>query len=395
MKGKSPAPADTRMMGIIHDALRRDLARAIEALAAEGGRGAAIGEQISWMMDILHLHHRGEDAWLWPLVRERAPQAGQLLDQMEADHAVVDPLIDACDRAARRCRDSLSGDARRDLREALVRLCDALLPHLRREEDEAMPVVSVAITDAEWHAIDQEHYVKPKTLAQLAREGHWLLDGLDAERREVLVRQVPPIPRFVLLHGFARRYRRRAMSCWGPQVGVRERNAYGPAPSLPRSIPRAGRAETVVDAPLEAVWRVGSDVTRVGQWSHECRRAEWLDGATKAAPGARFRGANRAGPWTWSRINEIVLADAPHTIAWRTIPSLLYPDSTQWQVTLEAAGGKTRIVQTYQVLSASPVLAKLYAFLVPGHRDRSGELTADLRRLGELAAGSAAGAARE
>lgn len=396
MKGTPPAPADTRMMGIVHDGLRRDLGRAINALSAdqalrpEGDRRVAIGEQVSWMMDFLHAHHRGEDAGIWPILRERAPRAGQLLDEMEADHAVIDPLIDACEGAAHRYRDSSSDDARRGLQEDLVRLREALLPHLRREEDEAMPLASVTLTDAEWHAIDQEHFVKPKSLSQLAREGHWLLDGLDAERREILVRQVPPIPRFVLLHGFARRYRRRAIACWGPQAGNQGQRAYGPAAPLPRSIPQSGRAEAVVDAPVDAVWRVVSDVTRIGEWSHECRRVEWLGGATKAVPGVRFRGTNQSGPWTWSRTNEIVLAAAPHNIAWRTIPTLRYRDSSEWHIALQAVDSKTRIVQTYRVLWASPMLAKLYAILVPSHRGRGSELTDDLHRLGELAAAGAA-----
>jgi iron-sulfur cluster repair protein YtfE (RIC family) len=387
------------MMGIVHDALRRDLARAIDALSGEpasdqtADRHAAIGEQVSWMMQFLHAHHRGEDAWLWPMVRERVPAAGRLLDQMEADHAVVDPLIDACDSAAQRYRDSSHEDARRDLAEALDQLRDALLPHLGREEDAAMPVVSAALTDAEWRAIDQEHFVKPKSLTQLAREGHWLLDGLDAERRELLVRQVPPIPRFVLLHGFARRYRQWAIACWGRPTGTSGRKAYGPAAPLPRSIPLSGRVEAVVEAPLDAVWRVVSDVTRIGEWSHECRRGQWLGRAKTPAPGARFRGTNRASLWTWRRINEIVRVDAPHTIAWRTIPTVRYRDSSEWQIALEPVDGKTRIVQTYRVVQASAVVAKLYAILIPSHRGRTSALTDDLRRLGALAAADARTAA--
>ena len=27
-----------------------------------------------------------------------------------------------------------------------------------------------------------------------------------------------------------------------------------------------------------------ADVTRIGEWSHECQGAEWLDGAATAAP---------------------------------------------------------------------------------------------------------------
>lgn len=51
----------------------------------------------------------------------------------------------------------------------------------------------------------------------------------------------------------------------------------------------------VVDAPVQQVWAVVSDVTRVGEWSHECCGAAWLGGADGPAPGVRYRGRNRAG----------------------------------------------------------------------------------------------------
>jgi hypothetical protein len=147
--------------------------------------------------------------------------------------------------------------------------------------------------------------------------------------------------------------------------------------------------EIVVDAPIDAVWRVAADATRVGEWSHECRRVEWLDGATIAAPGVRFRGVNKAGVWSWSRINEIVVADEPHTLVWRTVPTLLYPDSSEWWITLTSVEGRTRIVQSFQVLRAPAVLARLYSIAIPAHRDRTASLTNDLRRLGEIAAAQA------
>ncbi len=384
------APADTRMMGIVHDALRRDLDRAIRALSTtpypRDAQRRAIGEHVSWMMQFLHAHHEGENAGLWPLVRARNPRAVPLLDAMEDDHARIGPLVDQSDTAARNYARDSSDTARVSLLDALTRLCEVLLPHLEREETETMPLVSVSISDAEWHDVDQRYFVKPKTLAQLGLEGHWLLDGVDAETREIVVHQVPPIPRFVLVHGFAKRYRRRATACWGPDRSSSGRAAYGPAAPLLRNIPRSGQVEVVVQAPIEAVWRVVADVTRVGEWSHECRRVEWLDGASSAAPGVRFRGVNKAGPWSWSRVNEIVVADEPHTLAWRTIPTLLYPDSSEWRITLTSVDDGTRIAQSFQVLRAPAVLARVYSIAVPAHRDRTSSLADDLRRLGEIAA---------
>jgi hemerythrin-like domain-containing protein len=201
------APADTRMMGIVHDALRRDLNRAIRVLSKapfpQAAQRSAIGEHISWMMQFLHAHHHGEDAGLWPLVQTRNPAAAPLLEAMEADHVRVAPLMDEADRAARGYASESSDENRTGLRDALMRLSELLLPHLEREENEMMPLVSVSISAGEWRDIDQRYFVKPKSLAQLGLEGHWLLDGADAETREIIVREVPPIPRFVLVHGFA------------------------------------------------------------------------------------------------------------------------------------------------------------------------------------------------
>ena len=102
--------------------------------------------------------------------------------------------------------------------------------------------------------------------------------------------------------------------------------------------------------------------------------------------GGALRGTNKAGPWTWSRINEVLVSDEPNTFVWRTVPTRLFPDSSEWRIDLETVDDGTRITQSFQVVRAPAVLAALYAIVVPTHRDRSSGLTDDLRRLGELAA---------
>src|SRR6185295_19638790 len=97
-----------------------------------------------------------------------------------------------------------------------------------------------------------------------------------------------------------------------------------------RHVARSCRVEVTVPAPIASVWRVVADVTRTGEWSHECHHVTWLDGATAAAPGVRFRGRNRSGVWRWSRTCEALAVDAPHRIDWRTIPTRLFVDSTDW-----------------------------------------------------------------
>lgn len=102
------------------------------------------------------------------------------------------------------------------LLEALDDLIEVLVPHLDREVDEAMPVVSASITNAEWDAVEQEYNIKPKSTRQLATEGHWLIEDADAEDYDVVVHKVPAVLRFVLLHGFGPAYRRQARARWTP-----------------------------------------------------------------------------------------------------------------------------------------------------------------------------------
>ncbi|WP_229841132.1 hemerythrin domain-containing protein [Streptomyces brasiliensis] len=209
-------------MGIVHGALRRDLDRVRAVLTSEPypqpGQRRALGEHAVWLMELLHAHHTGEDEGLWPLVRERAPAAAPLLDSLETDHRRINPAAAALTAAARRYAATTADGTRVELLTALDTLTNVLVPHLEREVEEAMPVVSAHITHAEWHAWDQKYNVKPKSFAQLGREGHWLLDGIDPEGYRIVAHQVPAVPRFILLYGFARAYRRRTAAWWQPQI---------------------------------------------------------------------------------------------------------------------------------------------------------------------------------
>lgn len=154
----------------------------------------------------------------------------------------------------------------------------------------------------------------------------------------------------------------------------------------PRRVQQENQVAVTVDAGIDEVWDVVRDVTRVGEWSHECVGATWLGGADGPAPGARFRGRNRAGLFRWGRVCEIVSAD-PYELVWMTVPTALYPDSSEWRITLTEVDGGTRIAQQFRVLRAPKVLAVLYALLIPAHRDRTRALVEDLTRLGAVAAG--------
>jgi hypothetical protein len=64
-----------------------------------------------------------------------------------------------------------------------------------------------------------------------------------------------------------------------------------------------------VAAPAGVVYGMVSDVTRMGEWSPECRAGVWLKDASGPAVGARFRGTNENGKKSWSTDAVVSAAD--------------------------------------------------------------------------------------
>jgi uncharacterized protein YndB with AHSA1/START domain len=63
--------------------------------------------------------------------------------------------------------------------------------------------------------------------------------------------------------------------------------------------PQASSASVEISAAPEVVWQLVADITRMGEWSPECVRAEWEHGSTEPEVGARFHGYNRSGTFEW------------------------------------------------------------------------------------------------
>jgi hemerythrin-like domain-containing protein len=204
-------------MGIIHSALRRDLERTRivlggpEPISLE--RRTALAQHLIWLMHFLHVHHTDEDTGLWPEVRRRDPDAAALIEVMEADHQRIGPGIEAVEAAARAWRNDAG--VRGDLGIALAALSRDLLPHLRREEEQMMPVVAAAFTTAEYEQLGQELFVKTKSRTEFIRLGYWTLDGLDDAGREHMLAGVPRPAQVLLDLLFARGHRRRQERLWG------------------------------------------------------------------------------------------------------------------------------------------------------------------------------------
>jgi uncharacterized protein YndB with AHSA1/START domain len=155
---------------------------------------------------------------------------------------------------------------------------------------------------------------------------------------------------------------------------------------MKKQLPWEAEMVAEVEATPQQVWEVLSDVTRVGEWSHECHTATWLPGHTSAVVGAQFAGSNRQGLMRWGRLCTITEVEPERLLVYRTGGGLP-PDSTQWRFDLEPIASGTRIRQSYSILKLPRLTELSILLLMPAHHDRRPALVADLARLGEVAAG--------
>ena len=90
---------DVSMMFAMHDALRRELAQVGRVASRRDDNPARLlRAALGWELfkKFLTVHHQSEDDALWPPLRARVaahPDRVALADELEAEHAVIEPLL--------------------------------------------------------------------------------------------------------------------------------------------------------------------------------------------------------------------------------------------------------------------------------------------------------------
>jgi len=133
-----------------------------------------------------------------------------------------------------------------------------------------------------------------------------------------------------------------------------------------------GAARIDIAARPEMVYDLIADVTRMGQWSPECYRCEWLDGATAPAAGARFRGYNRRGPLRWQRTAVVDTAQRGREFSFTTIDDRTGRHETHWQYTMEPSPTGTMLTESFQFLWCSPANRAVELFVPRGRQVNQG-----------------------
>lgn len=131
-----------------------------------------------------------------------------------------------------------------------------------------------------------------------------------------------------------------------------------------------------MNAPADKIWGLVSDVTQIGRFSPETFEAEWLDGATGPAPGARFRGhvrRNEKGPVYWTTCS--VIESEQGKVFSFGVGKPAAPLNT-WSYRLEPSGDGTDVTESFSLAGTLPL--KIYWSLfgwARGKRNRN-----DMRR---------------
>jgi uncharacterized protein YndB with AHSA1/START domain len=95
-----------------------------------------------------------------------------------------------------------------------------------------------------------------------------------------------------------------------------------------------------IDADAQRAWAMVADVTRMPEWSPETTDAAWLGNASSAAPGARFRGANRNGSKAWKTMATVTEAVAGKVFAFRVKAGPF--NVAEWRYSFEPTDGVAR-----------------------------------------------------
>lgn len=124
-----------------------------------------------------------------------------------------------------------------------------------------------------------------------------------------------------------------------------------------------------MNASPEKVWDLVSDVTKIGSYSPETFEAEWLEGATGPAVGAKFRGhvkRNGRGPTYWAGC--VVVASEPGKEFAFAVGAADKPVNT-WRYELAPAGTGTDVTESFELAPTLPL--KIYWALLGWSRGKT------------------------
>jgi hemerythrin-like domain-containing protein len=179
-------PHDLSGMFVAHHGFRRDLYRFAMATRTtpldDAQTWSALATRWERFGEILHHHHVTEDTAIWPelvgCVDAQGDHGAHLtLDEMEAEHDVVDPMLASCAEGFAAMASAPDRQTRDHLAEVVHATHGSVYAHLAHEESEALPILQRHLSEKGWRKAERMAKAEkdPRKLAFLVP---WLADGL-------------------------------------------------------------------------------------------------------------------------------------------------------------------------------------------------------------------------
>src|ERR1700749_946843 len=182
---------DVSMMFAMHAALRRELVQVGRiASRTDDHPGQLLRAALGWELfkKFLLVHHQSEDDTLWPALRTNVagqPDPLALADVLEAEHAVIEPLLTAIDAAA---ADPDYGYQR--FGDIVDELITKLTAHLAHEETDGLPLIDASLTEQQWQHFAQVHAERIRGDGPTYMP--WLLKGASPQTLDGVLGEFPP-----------------------------------------------------------------------------------------------------------------------------------------------------------------------------------------------------------
>lgn len=154
-------------------------------------RADVVGSYYANVLELLRVHHEGEDELVWPKLLDRAPDEAETIRRIAGQHEGVVTSMQTAQTHIVEWRTDPSTDNAVRLAVALATLGVELAHHLDEEEHVILPIAARHMTAEEWGELPAHG------MQHFAGDKRWLVIGLiqeqmTAEQVAVMEARMPP-----------------------------------------------------------------------------------------------------------------------------------------------------------------------------------------------------------
>jgi hemerythrin-like domain-containing protein len=212
--------ADVRDMLVVHEAFRQSFGRmpalVREVTPGDVRRAEIVAGHVQLIEEFLHLHHKGEDDFLWPKLLDRAGERiSPAIALLESQHEEIAALLAQTSKELEAWRKAPSTERGTELADSLERLGAVLTEHLAIEEKEVLPIAPEYVSAKEWHQMG-DHAIKGLPKSKLPIIFGMLASYAEPDVVKLLISPAPLVPRLIMPILGPRAYARHARQVYGP-----------------------------------------------------------------------------------------------------------------------------------------------------------------------------------